>query len=103
MALLDLDSDSDRAVPTYLGISASPDQQPLELYIAEITLDPSPRSILYEARPTLRDRTEAATARRNEIIKYLLQQPGLDEVILYEAADWLYDLPILDPHSYLDE
>jgi hypothetical protein len=97
-----LTPDFDRAVPIYLGISASPDQLPLEIYLDEIRVDSSPRSILYEARPTLRARTDEATQRRNDIVAYILQQSAFGEVILYEAGDWMYDLSILDPHSHLE-
>ena len=41
--------------------------------------------------------------RREEIIRGLLNQHDIDEVILYEAVNWLYSLPVDDPHQYLNK
>ena len=62
------------------------------------------KSFFYEAQYTLRfPDKEAASTRREQIIRGLLTQPDIDEVILYEAVNWLYSLPLHDPHQYLDQ
>jgi len=115
MAMMDL---SDLSVePTFLGIRYLPDQGPLELFVNRYVDDLAnnrgsrfrgPRSLIYEAQETLRaaDRN-AARKRREEIIRYLLShKDDINEVLLYEAADWTYYLPLSDPdihaHSVLD-
>ena len=68
-----------------------------------------PRSYFYEGQSTLRAKDKAAARRnREQIISHLLQQSGeIGEVILYEAADWTYYLPLSDPdlcgHGFLDD
>ena len=100
-----------RSEPMFLGLRDLPDPKPVELFVSEYQKNQSdnhgssfrgPKSFFYEAQYTLRfaDR-ESATARREEIIRDLLNQPEIGEVILYEAANWIYGLPIDDPHSYL--
>ena len=67
-----------------------------------------PRSYFYEAQFTLRAKDRAAARReREEVICHLLaQKQDINEVILYEAADWTYYLPLSDPeicgHGFLD-
>ena len=62
-----------------------------------------PRSFVYEAQETLRAPYKAKfTEKREAIIRKLLAQQGVREVILYESADWAYFLPPDDPHKYLD-
>lgn len=69
-----------------------------------------PRSFFYEAQETLRGDLgkEPETARRREeiICNLLSHSDEINEVILYEAADWLYNVPISDQdrcsHTYLD-
>ena len=106
MAMVDL---SDLTVePTFLGIRYLPDQGPLEVFVRRYIEDLAnnrgskfrgPRSFVYEAQQTLRaaDRN-AARKRREEIIRYLLShKDDIGEVLLYEAADWTYYLPLSDP------
>lgn len=106
MAMIDL---SDLSIePTFLGIRYLPDQGPLELFVNQYVDDLAnnrgsrfrgPRSFIYEAQYTLRasDR-DAARERREEIIRYLLgRNDDINEVLLYEAADWTYYLPLSDP------
>jgi hypothetical protein len=116
MAMIDLSGLS--VEPTFLGIRYLPDQGPLELFVDRYVDDladnrgsrfQGPRSFIYEAQATLRaaDRS-AARKRREEIICYLLgREEDVGEVLLYEAADWTYNLPLSDPdvyrHSFLDE
>lgn len=112
MAMVDL---SDLSVePAFLGIRYLPDQGPLELFVNRYVEDLAdnrgsryrgPRSFIYEAQYTLRaaDR-DAARKRREEIIRYLLShKDDIGEVLLYEAADWTYYLPLSDPdvHGHL--
>jgi hypothetical protein len=116
MAMVDL---SDLSVePTFLGIRYLPDQRPLALFVNRYVDDlddnrgsrfHGPRSFIYEAQETLRaaDRN-AARKRREEIICYLLsRKDDIREVLLYEAADWTYHLPLSDPdiygHAFLDQ
>ena len=116
MAMIDLSSLS--VEPTFLGIRYLPDQGPLELFVDRYVDDLAdnrgsrfrgPRSFVYEAQATLlaTDRS-AARKRREEIICYLLsRKEDVREVLLYEAADWTYNLPLSDPdvygHAFLDE
>jgi len=106
MAMVDL---SDLSVePAFLGIRYLPDQGPLELFVSRYIEDLAnnrgsrfrgPRSFVYEAQQTLRaaDRNDARK-RREEIIRYLLsRKDDVGEVLLYEAADWTYYLPLSDP------
>ncbi|MEO1996673.1 MAG: hypothetical protein ABGZ17_15505 [Planctomycetaceae bacterium] len=55
------------------------------------------------ARQTLRRKDKQATARRREQIMrgLLARSDDIGEVILYEAADWTYNLSLDDPHRYL--
>ena len=52
----------------------------------------------------MRGRDRAAKDRKREAIirKLLSHDDEIGEVILYEAADWTYHLPLSDPHAYLD-
>jgi hypothetical protein len=104
--------------PAFLGSGGSePDRGPFELYVREGLTDLAdqrgapfrgPRSYFYEAQATLRA-TDLAAARRarEEVICHLLaQRQDIGEVILYEAADWLYFMPLADAdlcgHGFLD-
>lgn len=94
-----------------------PDRKPFELYVRECQADLSanrgsdfrgPRSYFFEAQNSLRA-TDLAAARRDRetmICHLLAQRNEIGEVILYEAADWLYFLPLADPdlcgHGFLD-
>ena len=100
-----------RSEPMFLGLRDLPDPKPVELFVSEYQKNQSdnhgssfrgPKSFFYEAQYTLRiaDK-EAASARREEIIRELLNQPDIGEVILYEAVNWIYGLSMDDPHRYL--
>ncbi|MEA1951357.1 MAG: hypothetical protein U9N87_08230, partial [Planctomycetota bacterium] len=103
--------------PVFLGIRYAPDAAPLGLYLRENFRDMAanrgsnfrgPRSFFYEAQETLRAKDkDAARKKREDIIRKLLShRDEIGEVILYEAADWTYSLPLTDPdqcgHGYLD-
>lgn len=115
MAMVDLRGLS--VEPVFLGIRYAPDAAPLKLYLRENFRDMAgnrgstfrgPRSFFYEAQETLRAKNkDAMRIKREEIIRHLLShQDEIREVILYEAADWTYFLPLSDPnqcgHDYLD-
>ncbi len=102
MAMVDLSGLS--VEPVFLGVRFLPDDGPLQTFVNLCTQQLStncgssyrgPRSFFYEAQETLRatDR-DAARQRREEIICSLLSRADeINEVILYEAADWTYYLP----------
>ena len=100
-----------RSEPMFLGLRDLPDRKPVELFVGRYQKNQADnhgsrfrgqKSFFYEAQYTLRfaDK-EMATARREEIIRHLLNQPDIKEVILYESVNWIYGLPIDDPHRYL--
>ena len=65
------------------------------------------KSFFYEAQETLRAADKPAKRKRREaIICNLLDRPEVNEILLYEAADWTYYLPLSDRllsgHGYLD-
>jgi hypothetical protein len=104
--------------PAFLGSGGYlPDMPPFALYVRECLADLAdnrgsafhgPRSYFFEAQTTLRAADSAAARRSREaMICHLLAQRGeIGEVILYEAADWLYFFPLPDPdlcgHGFLD-
>ncbi|NQT21721.1 MAG: hypothetical protein HQ592_18590 [Planctomycetes bacterium] len=103
--------------PVFLGIRRTPDAAPLNLYLRECFHSMArnrgssfrgPRSFFYEAQETLRAKDrDAAREKRENIIRTLLShRDEIAEVILYEAANWAYYLPVSDPdqceHRYLD-
>lgn len=115
MAMVDLTGLSTE--PVFLGIRFAPDKGPLDLYLREWFADMSgnrgskfrgPRSFFYEAQETLRgaSRTQLRPRREQIICDLLSHETEIAEVILYEAADWTYSLPLADPdhcgHGYLD-
>jgi len=110
MSMLDLSGL--RAEPMFLGLRDLPDDGPISLFVDAYVKNQSdnhgsihagPKSFFYEAQYTLRQEDKAAAAaRREKIIRNLLANPAINEVILYEAADWIYDLPADNPHGYLD-
>ncbi len=67
-----------------------------------------PRSFFFEAQYTLhrQDYDTARAEREGLILKVLAHKEEVNEVILYESADWLYFLPFGDPglggHGFLD-
>ena len=109
MSMLNLSGQ--RAEPMFLGLRDLPDDGPISLFADAYLKNQSdnhgssysgPKSFFYEAQYTLRHKDKAvAAARREQIIRDLLARPEISEVILYEAANWIYDLPVDDPHSYL--
>lgn len=103
--------------PAFLGSGGYlPGLKPVELYVRECVADLAdnrgskirgPRSYFFEAQTTLRSSDPAARKGREEMICHLLsQQTDINEVILYEAADWLYFLPLSDTglcgHDFLN-
>jgi hypothetical protein len=115
IALLDLSGL--KAEPVFLGVRFLPDPEPFDLFVDEVVADMrdnhgstfrGPRSFFYEAQETLRatDAQGARLGREDRIRRLLSRSDDIDEVILYEAADWLYFLPLSDPaqcgHGYLD-
>lgn len=110
MSMLDLSGL--RAEPVFLGFRDLPDAGPGALFLDSYLKNQAdnhgsshrgPKSFFYEAQYTLRHKDKAAAAkRREEIIRDLLKRPEIKEVILYEAANWTYDLPFENPHRYLD-
>lgn len=99
MALVDLTGLN--VEPVFLGIRYLPDQQPLEAFVRGSIRDLAenrgsryrgPRSFFYEAQETLRAADpQAAGQRREQIMQYLLSlEDDINEVLLYEAADWAY-------------
>ena len=100
--------------PVFLGIRYLPPPEPLQLFVDTCAADLAdirgsrfrgPLGFCYEAQETLRAAdTVAAGERRQQIIRSLLtRRDEIAEVILYESADWLYYLPIDDPHAYVHQ
>lgn len=94
-----------------------PEQEPFAAYVRASVDDLAdnrgssyrgPKSYFFEAQMTLRAADPAAARRaREKMICHLLSQSNeIDEVILYEAADWLYYLSLSDHdlcgHGFLD-
>lgn len=115
-ALIDLHGLSTE--PVFFGSGGYvPDRKPFEFYVRECEADlvenrgsdfRGPRSYFFEAQNSLRA-TDLAAARRDRetmICHLLAQRNEIGEVILYEAADWLYFLPLADTdlcgHGFLD-
>ncbi len=116
MAMLDLTGT--RIEPAFLGTGGY-SQHPVtfSLYVDQCIADLSsnrgsafrgPRSYFYEAQSSLRatDKAAARQHRESVVCSLLSRQQDIDEVILYEAADWTYFLPLSDrdlcEHSFLD-
>jgi len=115
MAMVDLSGLS--VEPVFLGVRFAPEPGPFGLYLDECLSDMAdnrgssyrgPRSFFYEAQETLRTKDHPAwRTRRERIIREALaHKQEINEVILYEAADWLYHLPLSDAdlcgHGFLD-
>lgn len=115
MAMVDLSGLS--VEPVFLGIRFAPDAGPLNAFVNRCTSDLAdnrgssyrgPRSFFYEAQETLRGKNfDLKRPRREEIICELLRRKEIEEVLLYEAADWTYNLPLSDrnlySYSFLDD
>lgn len=116
MSMVDLQNLS--VEPALLGSGGYlPGLKPVSLFVRECLADLAgnrgsrfrgPRTYFYEGQTTLR-MTDSAAARqgREEMICHLLAQRGeIGEVILYEAADWLYFMSLSDTdlcsHRFLD-
>ncbi len=101
-----------RVEPVFLGFRQLPDPEPAKLQLDHYLENQSDnhgsafrgaKSFFYEAQGTLREKDqEKATKQREEIIMNLLARKQINEVILYEAADWTYYLPLNDPHKFLN-
>lgn len=108
--------------PVFLGSGGYiDDSPPFELHVRESILGLAnnlassfhgPRSYFFEAQFSLRhsdpEQLVKARATRERMICHLLnQQSEINEVILYEAADWLYMMDLNDPdlvgHHFLDK
>ena len=116
MAMVDLRGLS--VEPALLGSGGYlPEIPPVSLFVRECLADlmgnrgskfRGPRSYFYEGQSTLRAADQVAARRaREEMICHLLAQRGeIGEVILYEAADWLYFMSLSDAdlcgHRFLD-
>ncbi|MES2789717.1 MAG: hypothetical protein V4719_08855 [Planctomycetota bacterium] len=116
MALVDLRGLS--AEPALLGSGGYlPGLAPVSLYVRECLADlmenrgskfRGPRSYFFEAQFTLRatDLAAARRAREEMMCHFLAQRGEIGEVILYEAADWLYFMSLSDEdlcsHRFLD-
>lgn len=116
MAMVDLRGT--RVEPVFLGSGAyQTDRAPFEMFVREQIADlaenrgsthRNPRSYFYEGQFTLRTSDPADGRKQREaIIRHLLShKEDIGEVLLYEAADWLYFLPLSDPdlcgHGFLD-
>lgn len=103
--------------PVFLGLRFAPDAEPRRLFVDRCIQDLADnrrsnysglRSFFYEGQETLRSpKNLELQQKRERIICELLSRKGhINEVILYEAADWTYKLPLNDPdkcgHGYLD-
>jgi hypothetical protein len=107
MAMVSLDGL--RTEPVYLGIRHLPEPEPLSIFLAACAEDlrenrgssfRGARSIVYEAQATLRHQDkEMARRRRQQILRRLLDDETINEVLLYESIDWLYAFP-LDENVY---
>ena len=115
-ALIDLHGLS--VEPAFFGSGGYlPGMSPFELYVRECSADLAnnrssefrgPRSYFFEAQNTLRatDLPAARLEREKMICHLLSQREEIGEVILYEAADWLYFMPLADTdlcgHAFVD-
>lgn len=104
--------------PVFLGTGGySQEESTFKLYVDECTRDlktnrnstfRGPRSYFFEAQGSLRAADKQAARRNREavICELLRRTDDISEVILYEAADWTYFLPLSDPdlcgHGFLD-
>jgi len=116
MAMVDLSETN--VEPVFLGTGGySQEEGTLTAYVDECVHDLAtnrnstfrgPRSYFFEAQSSLRaNDKEAARRNREAVICHLLSRKNdISEVILYEAADWTYFLPLSDPdlcgHGFLD-
>lgn len=115
MAMLDLHGLNTE--PVLFGMRDVPAAAPFDAYLRGSFRDlagnrgssfQGPRSFFFEAQYTLRRKDyDIARAEREALIGHVLSSPEeVNEVILYEAADWLYYLPFTDPvlsgHGFLD-
>jgi len=96
-----------RTEPVLFGVRDIPAMAPFRVYLQESLRDLAdnrgssyrgPRGFFFEAQYTLhRKDYDNARAEREVIICEALSHTGeINEVILYESADWLYSLPFTD-------
>lgn len=119
MAMVDLTGL--RVEPTYLGSGGYiEDGPPFKLHVRESILGLAdnlgsnyrgPHSYFFEAQFSLRaanpeQHAQLRSTREHMICHLLNQKSDINEVILYEAADWLYHFNLNDPdltsHNFLD-
>jgi outer membrane protein assembly factor BamB len=115
MTMLDLSGLSTE--PVLFGVRGLPESKPLEIYLRHNFADLAdnfgssfrgPRSFFFEAQESLRHKNyEDSMRRRGEIAcESLAYVSEVSEVIYYEAADWLYYLPLSKPdvcsHAYVE-
>ena len=110
MAMVDLRGT--RVEPVFLGSGGYvPEQGPFELFVKQQIADLAdnrgssfrgPRSYFYEGQFTLRANDAGETRKqRDQMIRHLLSQKGeIGEVLLYEAADWLYFVQLSEADSW---
>ena len=93
--------------PVLFGVRDMPDPVPFDVYFQASLTDletnrgstfRGPRSFFFEAQYSLRrkDYDMARVEREALICKVLAHKEEVGEVILYEAADWLYYLSFSD-------
>jgi len=115
MAMVDLSGL--KVEPVFFGVRFLIDPAPLDLFVRSCIRDlegsrgssyQGPRSFFYEAQETLRSTAPPDARERWEqtICSLLSYAEEIDEVILYEAADWTYFLPFSDPdysgHGFIE-
>jgi hypothetical protein len=116
MAMVDLTGTN--IEPVLLGTGGySQEHSTLKMYVRECLDDlvsnrgssfRGPRSYFFEAQSSLRAQDKSAARKnREDVICHLLsQRDEINDVILYEAADWSYFLPLSDAdlcgHGFLD-
>lgn len=110
MAMVDLRGT--RVEPVFLGSGGYvPDRAPFELFVQEQIRDLAdnrgsrfrgPRSYFYEGQFTLRANDAGETRKqRDQMIQFMLsRKDDIREVLLYEAADWLYFVQLSEPDPW---
>lgn len=89
--LLLMNLEGTRAEPVHLGVGPFVDGAVLTRFLDAATAGRRPTGLMYEGQWTLKDEAGRAARQRNMCL--MLTHPGINEVIVYEAADWAYRLP----------
>jgi hypothetical protein len=107
ITLTDLDGLS--VEPVFFGVRVLVDKGPFDLYLQKSIADladnrgsksnAQQKSIFFEAHETLRIKGDQPTERFKEMVRAMLNQPEIDEVILYESAVWLYRMDLFGPEA----